>query len=158
MDYKIIIDDKKYDYKILENCKEMFEHMGLTKANFKDDFNEICFKLMENDRKSKKLKTIAILDNSNGLLIGHAICQMWQCPWFYQDALIGALDRIGYISALYVHQNYRRKGYGKIIMNACHDYLREIGCTNVLLHASDEGKYLYKSIDYSISNEFSYTL
>lgn len=157
MDYRIIIDDKKYDYEIAENNKIMIEDEGLSKNSFKDDFNEICFKFMENGRKSNKLKTFVILDNGDDLVIGHAVCQMWNYTYL-PNVLIDIFEQTGYIWGLYIKPTYRRKGYGKILTKVCHDYFREIGCKDVKLQATKVGAPLYKSMGYVVDNEMKYIL
>jgi hypothetical protein len=38
-------------------------------------------------------------------------------------------------------------------VSACRDYLRELGCHRVRLHAATQGKALYESLGFTLSNE-----
>ena len=59
----------------------------------------------------------------------------------------------GYIWGVYVDPTYRRQGIATKLMKQAMIYLKEIGCTKAVLHASDTGKMLYSNLGYIESNE-----
>ncbi|MDZ4877137.1 MAG: hypothetical protein CLLPBCKN_006572 [Chroococcidiopsis cubana SAG 39.79] len=64
----------------------------------------------------------------------------------------------GYIWGVYVKPSYRRQGVATKLMKEAMIYLKEIGCTRAVLHASDTGKLLYSSLGYAQSNEMVLSL
>jgi ribosomal protein S18 acetylase RimI-like enzyme len=59
----------------------------------------------------------------------------------------------GYIWGVYVEAPFRRRGFGKQLTAMAVDYLKSIGCTRVILHASPSGQPIYTSLGFVASNE-----
>jgi GNAT superfamily N-acetyltransferase len=59
---------------------------------------------------------------------------------------------------LYTEKGYRRRGIARQLMRAMMDWLRNEGFPKVGLHASDEGRPLYESLGFEISNEMTLKL
>jgi GNAT superfamily N-acetyltransferase len=48
---------------------------------------------------------------------------------------------------------FRRQGIASQLTNKTIEYLKSLGCTRVILHASPFGKPVYESLGFSLSNE-----
>ncbi len=54
---------------------------------------------------------------------------------------------------VYVEPHYRRRGIARRLMEVTIDWCRARGDASVFLHASDEGRALYTSMGFELSNE-----
>lgn len=72
--------------------------------------------------------------------------------------MVGDAYQKGYVWGVYVEPDCRRQGIATALMSQAASYLKEIGCTQVVLHASETGKQLYASLGYKESNEMVLTL
>ena len=61
--------------------------------------------------------------------------------------------RVGYVAGVYVVPAYRRRGLARTLTQAAVDWLWEIGCRLVRLHAADEARAIYESMGFTPSNE-----
>jgi GNAT superfamily N-acetyltransferase len=59
---------------------------------------------------------------------------------------------------VYTDREYRRRGIGRALMKTMIDWCRNQGFARVTLHASDDGRHLYESLGFEVSNEMSLTL
>ena len=57
-------------------------------------------------------------------------------------------DRLAFVYNVYTEPAYRRRGLGRMIMDAIHAWCREAGVGSVGLHASGSGRPLYESLGY----------
>ena len=57
-------------------------------------------------------------------------------------------DRLAFVYNVYTEPAHRRRGLGRIIMNAIHAWCREAGVRSVALNASRDGQPLYESMGY----------
>jgi ribosomal protein S18 acetylase RimI-like enzyme len=84
-------------------------------------------------------------------VLGVAACQRFEglYPWVF------TMDKRmhGYIWGVRVVPQARRRGIARLLVSACRDYLRELGCHRVRLHAATQGKALYESLGFTLSNE-----
>ncbi|MGO7564987.1 GNAT family N-acetyltransferase, partial [Rhizobium johnstonii] len=51
----------------------------------------------------------------------------------------------GYIWSVYVADAFRRRGIALALTNNAVDYLKSIGCTTAVIHASDAGEPVYRT-------------
>ena len=77
-------------------------------------------------------------------------------PWPAQPSELHA--RRAMILNMYTEKDYRRRGIAKRLMLTMLEYLRKEGFPKVSLHASDEGRPLYESLGFEISNEMTLKL
>ena len=75
--------------------------------------------------------------------------------------LIAGLDacittfRILYVSTLFVDEAYRRKGYGRHLINAMEARARELGVNTIRLDTFDfQGKEFYEAMDYTLAGSY----
>lgn len=84
-------------------------------------------------------------------VLGVAACQRFEglYPWIFMPE-----KRIhGYIWGVRVVPEARKRGIARLLVAACRDYLRELGCQRVRLHAATQGKALYEKMGFTLSNE-----
>jgi len=77
-------------------------------------------------------------------------------PWPAHPSELHA--RRAMILNMYTEKDYRRRGIAKSLMLTMLEYLRKEGFPKVSLHASDEGRLLYESLGFQISNEMTLKL
>lgn len=61
--------------------------------------------------------------------------------------------RVGYIFGVRVEPAYRGGGIATRLTRACIDFLREIECAQIRLHASDAGRPIYERLGFVPTNE-----
>ena len=84
-------------------------------------------------------------------VLGVAACQRFAglYPWIFKPE-----KRLhGYIWGVRVVPEARRRGIARLLVTACCDYLRELGCHRVRLHAATQGKALYEGLEFTPGNE-----
>ena len=70
------------------------------------------------------------------------------------DACVTAF-RILYVSTVYVEEAYRRKGYGRHLINAMEARARELGVNTVRLDTFDfQGKEFYEAMGYTLAGSY----
>ena len=61
--------------------------------------------------------------------------------------------RVGYVAGVFVKPRWRRRGLARVVTQAAVDWLWEIGCRVVRLHASNEARAIYEKMGFVPSNE-----
>jgi GNAT superfamily N-acetyltransferase len=64
----------------------------------------------------------------------------------------------GYIFGVFVEAGHRRRGLARALLNTCIEETARRGIHTVTLHASDDGRPLYKSLGFAATNEMSLTV
>lgn len=84
-------------------------------------------------------------------VLGVAACQRFAglYPWIFSPEK----RTHGYIWGVRVVPEARRRGIARLLVSACRDYLRELGCQRVRLHAATQGKALYEKMGFTLANE-----
>lgn len=133
---------------IAENFYYMWEDYDLNKI-LRADWLEVTLLFIE--QAKAQLSFAAFIAETEEQLIGSAACQRFS--GLYPDVFEHSERNYGYIWGVYVAPQYRGEGVGKALTEAANDYLKSIGCTRALLHASPMGKPLYASLGFVDSNE-----
>ncbi len=60
---------------------------------------------------------------------------------------------VGYINAVYVRPEYRRRGVANGLMQTAIAWARERGCRSVRLRSSDDGRFLYENLGFREGRE-----
>ncbi|MGD1854158.1 MAG: GNAT family N-acetyltransferase [Leptolyngbyaceae cyanobacterium] len=89
----------------------------------------------------------------NGQVVGSVSCQILELY-----PILNPEYTKGYIWGLYVTPSHRRQNVATRLMDAAQRYLKSIGCTRAILHASETGKLVYKRLGYGDSNEMALDL
>ena len=61
-----------------------------------------------------------------------------------EDKFIFNISKVGHIEDVIVHEQYRKRGIGKKIMQKLRARAKEIGCYKITLACSNEVKYFYE--------------
>ena len=54
---------------------------------------------------------------------------------------------------VFVEPDYRRRGIARVLVETALDWCRGEGTRVITLHASDEGRHLYESLGFYLTNE-----
>lgn len=94
----------------------------------------------------KNLISYGVFEEDKILSIG-SICLFERIP--YIENLSG---KEGYLLNIYTLPEYRKKGYGKNIIEKLLEYSKDIGIKKLWLNANDEGKKLYIKLGFKEKN------
>lgn len=96
-----------------------------------------------------KHELVAFVAEQDGVIVGSAVAQVFQglYPQVFHTR------KYGYIWGVYVAPEARKKGIATQLTRACNEYLKEIGCTKVVLHAAPMAKCIYEKLGFTPSNE-----
>lgn len=103
------------------------------------------------DRARQELRYQAFVAEAEGRIIGSAGCQLF--AGLYPLALVETYRNYGYIWGVYVEPPYRGKGIAKQLTHRAIAYLKSLGCTQAILHASPSGRPVYSGLGFTDSNE-----
>jgi GNAT superfamily N-acetyltransferase len=138
----------KEDLLIGKHSYKMWLDIGVDESNIHLDWQNITLKFIEEARQDLFYKAfIAEVDN---IIVGSVSCQLF--AGLYPNVFKNEYRKFGYIWGVYVEQSYRRQGIAKKLTNRAIEYLKEIGCTRVVLNASPLGKPVYSSLGFSEGN------
>jgi GNAT superfamily N-acetyltransferase len=60
-------------------------------------------------------------------------------------------DRLAFVYNVYTEPAHRRRGLGRMVMDAIHTWCRDASITSLALNASDSGRPLYEALGYRVS-------
>ncbi|KAF3887279.1 MULTISPECIES: GNAT family N-acetyltransferase [Nostocales] len=136
------------DSLIAEHFYKMWLDLGVPDDAFAPDWLDISLKFIEQARQELSYK--AFVAEVEGNVVGSASCQIHN--GLYPNIIKQQHRKYGYIWGVYVEPSYRRQGIAKQLTSQTVTYLKEIGCTRVVLNASPLGKPVYESLGFSNSN------
>lgn len=136
---------------IAEHLCQIAIELGFPPSSIRQDWLEKTTQFIDYARR--ELRYQGFVAEQNDKIIGSASCQILKLYPMVSD-----LYQKGYIWGVYVEPSYRRQGVATELMQKAMNYLKEIGCTKAVLHASDKGKLLYLSLGYLESNEMVISL
>jgi GNAT superfamily N-acetyltransferase len=70
-------------------------------------------------------------------------------PWPPGPRYMG--DRLAFVYNVYTEPEHRRRGLGRLIMDAIHAWCREADITSLALNASPDGLAMYASMGYAVA-------
>lgn len=137
------------DALIAEHFYQMWLDNEIPADSIEPDWLNITLQFIEEARQQLFYKAfVAEVDNR---VIGSASCQIF--AGLYPHILKAEYRKYGYIWGVYVEPHYRGQGIAKKLTTTAVDYLKSIGCTRVILHASPPGKPVYSRLGFSQTNE-----
>ncbi|MDJ0675848.1 MAG: GNAT family N-acetyltransferase [Calothrix sp. MO_167.B42] len=107
-------------------------------------------------RVRQELSYQAFVAELSGKVIASSGCQLF--AGLYPHILTDNCRRYGYIWGVYVEPTHRNQGIAKQLVGMSMNYLKAIGCTRAILHASPLGKSVYSALGFSSSNEMQLDL
>ena len=137
------------DSLIARHFYQMWMDNDVPDESIRSDWLETTLQFINNARQD--LFYQAFIAEADGVAIGSASCQIF--AGLYPQVLAENYRKYGYIWGVYVELAYRRSGIAKQLTNMAIAYLKSLGCTRVILHASPSGKPVYTSLGFSESNE-----
>jgi ribosomal protein S18 acetylase RimI-like enzyme len=127
----------------------IWESYGTPPDHFEVGPQDKVLHFIEEGRANRQLATFLAMDGD--VPAGSVSCQIHLTP--YADVLKPAVHKHGYIWSVYVEPSYRRQGISRRLTQLAVDYLRSIGCSAVVLHASDAGEPVYLSLGFQPAKE-----
>lgn len=91
------------------------------------------------------------LAEEDGQAVGSACCQRFQTP--YPDVVQPTRRIPGYVWSVYVEPGWRGRGLARQLVTRAVEHLRGIGCSRVLLHASQAGRGVYERLGFVPGSE-----
>lgn len=134
MDIRIATPDE--DEVLVGHYLKIWDSYGTPPEHYRPDAAARILSFIRSGRDERRLTSfLAIVD---GDIAGSASCQLHQSPF---PEVIRPEQRLhGYIWSIYVGDAFRRRGIALALTNKAVDYLKSIGCTTVVIHASDPGE------------------
>ncbi|MUL38284.1 GNAT family N-acetyltransferase [Gloeocapsopsis dulcis] len=151
---KIRVATPQEDLIIAEHFFLMWQDNNLSADSVKSDWREITLEFIERVRQD--LSYQAFVAEVDRKVVGSVGCQLF--AGLYPNVLTEQYRKSGYIWGVYVEPAYRRQGIAKQLTSEALDYLKSIGCTRAVLHASPLGKPVYSSLGFTQSNEMCFDL
>ncbi|HAX80466.1 MAG TPA: GNAT family N-acetyltransferase [Cyanobacteria bacterium UBA11372] len=148
-DIKIREANKEEDSLIARHFYQLWRDNDVPPQSIQDNWLEITLQFIERAREELGYK--AFLAEIDGEVVGSAGCQLFS--GLYPHALAEEYRKYGYIWGVYVELPYRGQGIAKKLTARAVDYLKSLGCTQAILHASPLGKPVYSSLGFLPSNE-----
>lgn len=150
----IIEASQNEDSLIARHFYQLWRDNDVAADSIRSDWQEIILQFINNARQDLFYK--AFIAEVDGVAIGSVSCQIF--AGHYPLALVENYRKYGYIWGVYVEPAYRRRGIAKQLTKKAIAYLKSLGCTRVILHASPSGKPVYTSLGFSESNEMRLNL
>jgi GNAT superfamily N-acetyltransferase len=137
------------DEKIAEHFYQLWLDNGLKPENLLPDCKIEVLNFIRNVRERDSYQAfIAEVDQK---IVGSAGSQLF--AGLYPMSFQPSYRKIGYIWGVYVEPDYRHQGIGRLLTQMNLDYLRSIGCTRAILHASPLGRPIYEQLGFQPNNE-----
>jgi GNAT superfamily N-acetyltransferase len=137
------------DSLIAEHFYHLWRDNDVPAESIRSNWHDITIQFISNARRDLFYK--AFVAEINHTVVGSASCQIF--TGLYPNVLEDHYRKYGYIWGVYVEFPHRNQGIAKKLILTMVDYLKSIGCTRVILHATPLGKPVYKNIGFFESTE-----
>ncbi|MBR0555611.1 GNAT family N-acetyltransferase [Ciceribacter sp. L1K23] len=137
------------DLLIIDHHIKIWESYETPAEDFRPDVREAIAEFLENGRTQTALTSF--IADVDGNAAGSLSCYVG-FPVF--PAVIRSEKRLpGYIWSVFVDDAFRGRGIAKALVKTAVEHLRGAGCTLVILHASDAGEPVYRSVGFEMARE-----
>lgn len=128
---------------------KIWDSYGTPPEHYRSDAAARILSFIRSGREERRLtSSLAVVD---GDIAGSASCQLHQSPF---PEVIRPEQRLhGYIWSVYVADAFRRRGIASALTDEAVDYLKSIGCTTAVIHASDAGEPVYRAAGFELAKE-----
>jgi GNAT superfamily N-acetyltransferase len=137
------------DAVIAQHFYQLWRDNQIGDADINPNWQRITQEFITDARQ--KLSFQAFVAEVDQQIVGSASCQLF--AGLYPQILLETQRKYGYIWNVYVESGYRGRGLGKGLTTCCVEYLKSLGCTRAILHASPFGKPIYTQLGFNDSNE-----
>lgn len=137
------------DTLIAKHFYHLWRDNDVPDGSIEPNWSDITIKFIARARQELSYKAFAI--EVDGVVVGSTSCQLF--AGLYPQILAGEYRKYGYVWGVYVEPAYRGRGFGKQLTQMAVDYLKSLGCTRAILHASPSGQPVYTGLGFVASNE-----
>ncbi|BAU66948.1 acetyltransferase. putative [Stanieria sp. NIES-3757] len=137
------------DLVIAQHFYQLWLDNEVSPDSIRDDWLEVTLQFILQARQ--ELSFQAFVAEIEGKIIASASCQLFAGLYPFPFKL--EYRQYGYIWNVYVESAYRSQGIATKLTNENINYLKSLGCTRAILHASPHGKPVYEKLGFVASNE-----
>jgi ribosomal protein S18 acetylase RimI-like enzyme len=134
---------------LIRHYLAIWESYGTPADDIVADAKQRIKAFIDEGRMERQLATFLAV--AGGVPVGSASCQLHISP--YPNVIKSAVRKHGYIWSVFVEPSFRRRGVSRELTRMAIEYLKSIGCTAAVLHASDIGQSGYASLGFKIAKE-----
>jgi GNAT superfamily N-acetyltransferase len=134
---------------LIKHYMALWDSYGTSADHYRSDADERIGQFMEDGRRRLAGKTW--LAGDDGIAAGSAGCRLHEAP--YPSVIDQSYRLFGYIWHVYVRPECQKQGIGRALTQAAINYLRGLGCTAVVLNASEAGVPLYLAMGFTSGTE-----
>ncbi len=137
------------DFIIAQHFYQLWLDNEVSPDSIRDDWLEVTLQFI--DQARQELSFQAFVAEVEGNIVASASCQLF--AGLYPSPFKSEYRQYGYIWNVYVESAYRHQGIATKLTNESINYLKSLGCTRAILHASPHGKPVYEKLGFVASNE-----
>ncbi|NES22629.1 MAG: GNAT family N-acetyltransferase [Symploca sp. SIO3E6] len=134
---------------IAQHFYQIWRDNDVPADSIKADWLELTLQFISQARQELYYKAFVVAVGN--LVVGSASCQLFN--GLYPNILVEEYRNYGYIWNVYVESPYRNQGLAKKLISLACDYLKLLGCTRAVLHASPLGEPVYDRLGFQQSNQ-----
>lgn len=128
---------------------KIWDSYGTPPEHYSVDAAARILSFLRSGRAERRLASfLAVVD---GEIAGSVSCQLHQSP--FPEVIREEQRLLGYIWSVYVADAFRRRGIALALTKEAVGYLKSIGCTTAVIHASDAGEPVYRAVGFEIAKE-----
>ena len=142
------------DSVIVEHCRALWESYGTPPEHILPDADDRVRSFIDEGRKSRRLA--AFIAEDDGKPVASSGCQIYISP--YPEVIAPQYRLYGYVWAVFVETEYRRRGVARQLMERMVEYLKREGCTHIALHSSEAARRLYGGMGFASGTEMRLSL
>ncbi len=140
---------KEDDTSIAQHFYLIWRDNNVSDESIKPDWFKMTLDFIDDARQNQNYQ--AFVADVEGIVVASASCQLFS--GLYPRILQEQYRHYGYIWNVYVKPAYRGQGIAKQLLASTQEYLKSLGCTRAILHASPLGKPVYEHLGFQVSNE-----
>ncbi|MGD1906913.1 MAG: GNAT family N-acetyltransferase [Leptolyngbyaceae cyanobacterium] len=134
---------------IAQHFHDLWRDNGVPETGIRPDWQALTLDFIQT--ATATLDYQAFVAEVQGEIVGSVGGQRF--AGLYPNALMPEQRCYGYLWNVYVVATYRRQGMGRALTQRAVAYLKSLGCTRIILHASPFGQPLYEQMGFQPSNE-----
>lgn len=137
------------DFVIAQHFYQLWLDNEVSPDSIRDDWLEVTLQFI--DQARQELSFQAFVAEVEGKIVASVSCQFF--AGLYPSPFKPEYRKYGYIWNVYVESAYRCQGIATKLTNESINYLKALGCTRAILHASPHGKSVYEKLGFVANNE-----
>lgn len=133
-----ILANEDHDHIVIAHYFAIWESYGTPKDYLREDADQVARSFLQQGRSERMLASFIAMDGDKAA--GSISCQLHMVP--YPAVLKQEHMLHGYVWSV-----------AKRLMALALDHLKAVGCTTIVLHSSDAGETLYRSLGFQMAKE-----